>query len=1083
MKKLLLLTSILFSTAFVAQAGHSVGAEINYQYIGNNQYRVIIKFYRDCRGTAMGSINIGYRAGSGGNSTSCGSGALTGFVRTQINEVTYVCSTGKKPCYPQNTGGTGEGIEEHIFEDTLDMSKAPFASIISNNSCTELIIYAGQCCRSGAITTGPGGDDFWVTTTLFLDNIKKCAKQTNDNPVFNRYWPIFMCCSQPMYSSLGARDTIDYDSLSFDLVPALSSLAVNPVTYTSPFSSKYPLTCYCPGGKVINCTPNIQTSPPSGFYMNPRTGDIITTPMKCDEVAIIVVEATEWRRDTSGKMVQISKTIRDNQLITKDDCGYNNSPVIAGNFAYKVGLGGKICATFNIEDKQFTPYQTKRDSVVLDWQGSADNATWKVTRDTNVGKATLEFCWQVPKTAKSGIDYHFSIGASDQHCPKPAFSSRTFIVRVLERDTANVAISTGQNCSGVLAEATLNKGKITDATFNWNLYDSATGKFIANALSATANFKYLKKGSYKLTLDIDHGKYIYSSFTGYFRVTTEIPTVNLGVDRNVCLGSGTSLVPTLKLMKSPVVYEWFANNVEDTFQKASTYVISNVDQNYTIRLIAMDSNGCIARDTVAITALGKPLVKWEQNPLNARCWADGDFLLNDRVKSPDKTDLKPGNFRIYGTITQYGNLGLADSTAGSNYYFRQSNIDNNTTLSNGKSLVEKLILWYKDTFGCENRDTTSIRIYGNPVIELIDKSFCQDLGSGLLDSLVIRPKVKFGTFQEWRAVQSPAGVATSGLVKDISGGSGTSWKFFFGNTTEDFYAGEYKLEFKVTDQVTGCFTRDTSTITVLAEPVLTAFPISTICAGQNKYDLLGLFGANGNAPDPAFSTFKINSRNGDTAKKSFGGAFIAGHDLKGPAAGGNWSIQCTYSNKGCMTTIPSMLTLDYTPVAAFTTTPSSQAPVSSPQFSINNTSSIESGEALNYQWYFEYPNFSKSSTGFAPQINFAAVDSTYTIWLEARTNKFCADTVTQKAIIGKGVASISGIVMDNIRIDSRFVISGITFQKAEMNVFNEVGQRIAQTSQNEGIDLPAGVYLYQVKIKINNTDSFIYSGKIAVGQK
>lgn len=1083
MKNIYLLLAFVFASACTLKAAHSIGAEIHYEYIGNNQYHVIVKFYRDCRGIALSSINIGYRAGTGGNSTSCGSGTLNGFVRTQINEVTQVCSTANKPCKPSNTSGSGEGIEEHVWEDTLDLSQAPFASIVGSSSCNELVIYAGQCCRSGSITTGPGGDDFWVTTTIMLDNIRKCANTNNSNPEFHRYWPMFNCCNQPIYASLGAIDTLDFDSISFSLVPALKSLTVNPVSYTTPFTYKIPAFCYCPSNGKIDCTPNTQTSPPSGFYLSPRTGDLIYTPIKCDEVAVIVVEATEWRRDTTGKMVAISKTIRDNMVITKDDCGYNNVPVISGNLEYKAAIGEKICATFNIEDKQFTPFQTKRDSLALDWQGSASDATWKITRDSNVNKAKLEFCWNVPKDASPGVDYYFSIGASDLHCSKPAISSRTFVVRVLEKDTVTVKITPGQVCSGVLAEATLGKANSKEASFKWAVTDSATGKFIANGLTAGTIFKYLQKGSYKLTLSVEHSKYIYTSYTGYFRVNTVIPSITVGKDQGICKGNSSTTASTLNLMKKPILYHWSLDNLLDTSQKTENYFISKVDTHHVLMLEALDSNACIARDTVTIFALNKPELAWTSTPLKSRCWLEGDFKLENMIAKPSSGQLKPGSYRIFGKQTQFGPLGLVDSVANTGYFFRQSWINNIADLGNGKTITENLTFWFKDSNGCENSTMTSIKIAGSPVTELQDKSYCQDNGSVFLDSLVIKPKVKFGTIQQWRAISSPPGAPTSGLVKDLSGGSGTSWKFYFGNPFEDFYAGNYQFEFKVTDQITGCYGLDTAGINIVAEPALSAFTQSTICAGRDAYDLMGLFAADGKSPDPAFSQFTLISKNGDTSKQAFGNAYIDGTKLKGRARGGNWSIRCHYSQQGCATSINSLLAMDYTPTATFTTTPASQTPVTSPNFNINNTSSIESGEALKYNWNFEFPGISHTSTGFAPQVNYPAVDAKYTIWLEASSNKGCADTTTQQVQVGKGFTSVSGVNIGKLKTDNRFRISGIDYQQVEMRVYDLSGKLLATTTHNEGIELPAGIYLYQAAIQISENERIVVSDKVVVKQE
>jgi len=47
LKKLLLLFITLLSS-YNTFATHIIGAEIHYQYMGNNNYHIIVKVYRDC---------------------------------------------------------------------------------------------------------------------------------------------------------------------------------------------------------------------------------------------------------------------------------------------------------------------------------------------------------------------------------------------------------------------------------------------------------------------------------------------------------------------------------------------------------------------------------------------------------------------------------------------------------------------------------------------------------------------------------------------------------------------------------------------------------------------------------------------------------------------------------------------------------------------------------------------------------------------------------------------------------------------------------------------------------------------------
>src|SRR6185503_18162884 len=104
----------------------------------------------------------------------------------------------------------------------------------------------------------------------------------------------------------------DGDSLSFELGDAMKAKATN-ISKNSPFTSQIPMTPYCPPNPgTVNCRALPNANPPRGFYFDKETGDIVFTPTKCDEAGPVVIEISEWRRDSATKkMVLIGVTRRD----------------------------------------------------------------------------------------------------------------------------------------------------------------------------------------------------------------------------------------------------------------------------------------------------------------------------------------------------------------------------------------------------------------------------------------------------------------------------------------------------------------------------------------------------------------------------------------------------------------------------------------------------------------------------------------------------------------------------------------------------------------------------------------------------
>src|SRR5688572_14906915 len=150
-----LFLSVLFTTHF-SVASHVAASDLGFRSLGNNQYQVILKLYRDCRGDSFPADNnlLGCYVGNNGNVSS----QITNLnlTRIAIKDVTPKCSNSNAPCAPNQTG-SGLGIEEHTFICTLDLSSQPFVSSGLGSTYCELTVAYNQCCRNTAITTGSAG--------------------------------------------------------------------------------------------------------------------------------------------------------------------------------------------------------------------------------------------------------------------------------------------------------------------------------------------------------------------------------------------------------------------------------------------------------------------------------------------------------------------------------------------------------------------------------------------------------------------------------------------------------------------------------------------------------------------------------------------------------------------------------------------------------------------------------------------------------------------------------------------------------------------------------------------------------------
>jgi len=471
MKKFSLFILFVFvSITSQVYCSHTMGGDMEYEYLGNSQYKISFKIYRDCRGISLSGIGLNYYAGiSGGNS--CGGGSISGVKRTAIRDITTRCSTAAAPCSSPNTAMQGQGIEEHCFEVVVDFTKAPLSNLVGKSSCCEVTFWTGQCCRSGAVTTGSAGQNFAIRCMINLCNIEKTKVGSNSSVKLTTPPLNFICCNSPITYNPGALDTIDNDSISYKLVSGIQSIPSNYISYSNPLSSQIPITPFCIPVSTVKCTPQPNLSTPRGFYFDTSSGDMVFQPTNCKEVGVIVMEFTEHRKDTLGNWLVVGKTMREMTAWILSQCGYNKPPKIESPQYFYVCEGDKICKTIKITDETFTPYQSTPDTVVTSWNNGISSGTFKVI-DSSQREKSYQFCWQTKKGDANETPYSFTITANDQHCSPPLISTKSFKVKVLPKPNVQIKLEPVKCCFYNLI--------VVDDNYNddsswvkWDLFDSS----------------------------------------------------------------------------------------------------------------------------------------------------------------------------------------------------------------------------------------------------------------------------------------------------------------------------------------------------------------------------------------------------------------------------------------------------------------------------------------------------------------------------------------------------------------------------------------------------------------------------------
>lgn len=283
-----LLSLMVFSHS--SWASHIVGAEMNYAYLGNNNYRVTLTIYQDCTQgdpQAISEDNPAFMGIFTGANFSQNFFYPAGYDSVAAQSITPVNLVIDAPCTINNSNLCFQRI---VFSKVYNLPPTNYPY---------LIVYQ-RCCRDANVvnisTSNSVGETFYCTipaaNTIPVDN----------SPVFTNYPPEVLLINYPLVFNNSATDA-DGDSLSYSFsTPDIggSDQDAKPVPSPPPYGSvtyQYPYTAANP----------IAGSP--AFQIDPVTGIITGTPNVIGRY-LMSVNCDEWRNGT-----KIGTTTRDFQFV------------------------------------------------------------------------------------------------------------------------------------------------------------------------------------------------------------------------------------------------------------------------------------------------------------------------------------------------------------------------------------------------------------------------------------------------------------------------------------------------------------------------------------------------------------------------------------------------------------------------------------------------------------------------------------------------------------------------------------------------------------------------------------------------
>lgn len=305
MKKLIALLLTLFS--FNAFATHIVGGEMNYTYLGNNQYVVTLTVYRDCSlGITTDFDDPAYIGIFDGNGNLFQTLTLPFTGRTPINPVFNV------PC---GTPPNNVCVEYAVYTDTITLPPGDYT------------LQYQRCCRNNSILNIEDPDATGATYTAQIPNVNTVGP--NSNPVITNPPPVYACAGLPLSQNFSAVDA-DGDSLVYtlcvpytgadDIVPQptppsftpISNVIWSPgVSLNNVLNSTVPLTINAQTGVISGIPENIGQYVFTVCVEEYRNGQLISTTRRDMQYNIVdcqinVISAFTTPQGTCGNTVNFA---------------------------------------------------------------------------------------------------------------------------------------------------------------------------------------------------------------------------------------------------------------------------------------------------------------------------------------------------------------------------------------------------------------------------------------------------------------------------------------------------------------------------------------------------------------------------------------------------------------------------------------------------------------------------------------------------------------------------------------------------------------------------------------------------------
>lgn len=952
MKKAIL-SAILFLGSF--NTVWSRGGHLEYSITKDSLLVVKTFMIRDCRGTALNSnsLTLFYQIGNSTQFNKCGFGNKKVGVRKKITDISMLCQGAKAPCSPQNTSGTGFGLELHEFWDTFSLKKGPFKVLLDSSACQEVRFIAAYCCRNSGLTNhSTTGTELYLPLTIYFGNLRKTLSWMNHSPTYPLNIPFKFDYYATHEVPLTASD--DGDLLRYSFEKCYSG-ATSQVNYTTGTLQPFQANCNGTSG-TCNANPSLQM--PNGVFLDSNTGRMVFYSQNAYQLVNFAVAAREYRSDTNGNMLLISKQIKEYFWSIGEQQSNNLSPEIKSLDAYDAFVGDTLIAEFNVNDR-FSSAITKTDTIDIQYIRSDPRIQVAILNPKSKNKRIqIKF---VPTASDFKNDRLFvNLYATDRYCPNPSGTFKRISIRVKKK--AQVKVFVDENhCQSLNLKAEFDSLiPLSNLSLQWLIQDSAsktTYKYGANPL----NSPQLPKGKKYIYLSVSHPDY---SFPDWRDTLTFAKPAEISYFKNphLCKGDSLELGVISKNMKGLSWVKYTLNG--ETIQHPQKF--KPQDSAFRLYMEALDSVGCTSKDSQDFNVIPLPQPKFK--PTFSLCGPQSQLELSSLIMD---------------SAYQYAfSCSAPNKINNGKFEFGDVFVD-------GKS-APFIRIKTTDSFGCMVSDSVMLNIYDYPKFAKVSESFCQNNTFIFLDSLINLERHPI--IHEFQIIEIPAGnpspPSQGWLVKNSQG-----TLLNVGPKREEQFAGRYRILVSANAQTSQCNYTDTLSITVVNEPKFQFTEGFFLCQNQ-PYDLLKEVKLDGKSAQNGI--FRLTRFDNQVNPVVLGTQLIDQRIMPKTAHAGLWEAQYIGPSNGCSDTSDVSFRIFQTPESRFNMNNDSVLTTESPKIDIINNSSIEENSTLTFLWNPGTGNPADNSTDRNFQFTYPAISAEYLISLISSSIMGCNDTAIQR---------------------------------------------------------------------------------------